>query len=211
MENVRTGKNEMVKAFLKALESSEFNLENITDGSKLEILLDPFDIPRAEEEAYKRFKKYIEKRVVAKGEEFSFEKRKNVREALRIRVYLDMFLISALGYLGVTGGDVADYTRLAYKLTKRLKSKRVVNWPEVLEKSSDLWDGGRIPDPRVGKSIALLTAKVFYQLLHGKYRLGTPTPQDLYPEESDRFKRPLRVKKRSSDKESEAQPSEVMM
>ena len=211
MEDVRAAKNEVVKQFLKELESLDFTLENITDGSRLEVLLDPLDIPKAEETAYDRFKKYIQKRVVDKGEEFSFEKRKNVREAFRIRVYIDMFVKSALGYLGITGGDVVYYTRLAYLLTKRLKSKKPINWPEILEKSSDLWNGGRVPDPRVGRIIAALTSKTFYQLLYGKFRLGTPTPQELFPEEFGGFKKPLSVKKRSTRKKPEEELGEVMM
>ena len=211
MEEVRAGKREMVKQFLEGLASLDFTLENITDGSKLEILLDRLDIPKAEETAYSRFKKYIQKRVVGKGEEFSFEKRKNVREAFRIRVYIDMFVKSALGYQGITGGDVVYYTRLAYLLTKRLKSKKPINWPEILEKSSDLWNGGRVPDPKVGRAIAMLTAKVFYQLKHGKYRLGTPTPYELFPEESGGFKKPLRAKRHSTRKKSEDQLSEAIV
>ena len=207
-------RNRLIQELLDKLYQAEFSLSSVTNASGLELLLSPFEMAKIEREAYRRFKKYIRNRVVEKGAKFDAMDRFNIWQGIRNKLYLDRFIRSALCYLGIAGSEKINYHRLAYKLFRKLKNKQADEWPQILESSADLWRNARDLDQKPAKIIAILTAKVLYQLLYGRLRLPTPTREELYPEQADDYMEAFKERPIPSLEEPEEQksenPSEVM-
>ncbi|MHC1610885.1 MAG: hypothetical protein ACXQTW_04705 [Candidatus Methanospirareceae archaeon] len=207
-------RNKLIQELLDKLYQAEFSLSSVTNASGLELLLSPFERAKIEREAYRRFKKYIRNRVVEKGANFDAMDRFNIWQGIRNKLYLDRFIRSALCYLGMLGSEKINYHRLAYKLFRKLKNKQADEWPQILESSADLWRNARDLDQKPAKIIAILTAKVLYQLLYGRLRLPTPTREELYPEQADDYMEAFKERPIPSLEEPEEQksenPSEVM-
>ena len=187
VEDQSSARLQVIAEVLQRLYEADFSLSSIGDTSGLQVLLTPLDLSRIEREAYLRFKKYIARRVVGRGERYDTAARLNVWKGMRKRLYVDRFVRAALCHLGITGSQRIDYNRIAYKLMGRLKGKLVDEWPRILEGSRDLWEGVEGLDPRAAKIVATLTAKILYQLEYGNLRLPYPTREELYPERADDY------------------------
>ena len=171
-----------IMSFLESLSQEEFSLESITNGSNLELLLPPFGIARIEREVQNRFRKYIEKRVVYRGEKYSSEARRNIRDGIRVRAYLDTFLRTALSYLGFTAWGKLAYHSFAHAIIRRLKRPHFREWPRILKEVYDVWVKSKGLDPKAARIVALLVAKLFFQLRFGKFRPPDGISEELYPE-----------------------------
>jgi len=171
-------KLDRINELLDRLAKENFTVENIINSSDLKLLLNSLDLMRAERVIHQRYLKYIAKR----GDVVYPPSREALYEAIRGRVYLDVFLKAALDFLGVRGPHRLDYLRIAYKLMKRLKGMRLECWPEILEEAAAWWERPVKLDPKIAKIITILTAKVLYQLHYGKLRLEKIPHEILYPE-----------------------------
>ena len=201
-------KKRMVEELLDELYQAEFRLTTITDFRGLQLLLSPFEMAKIEREAYQRFVKYIQNRVVEKGAKFNAYARFNIWQGIRNKLYLDRYLRSALCYLGMAGSEKINYNRLAYKLFRKLKDKQPDEWPQILKESTILWKGARDLDEKPAKITAILTAKVLYQLLYGRLRLPTPTRDELYPEQADDYMQAFKERPIPSLEEPQEQQAE---
>lgn len=178
MESPEALRKEQVAELLNRLASEDYTLENIADDSGLELLLDPYDLVKAEEELRSRYFKYLKK---YKGTIWPTS-RMGVYEGFRKRVYIDAFLRAALGHLGIAGPQKVDYYRVAFKVMKALRNKSLREWPQILEKATVWWSTPVELDPKIAKVITILTAKVLYQLLYGKFKVGRVPREILYPD-----------------------------
>ena len=183
-----------IESFLESLSQEEFSLESIMDGSNLELLITPFDLKKAEEDSQYRFRKYVEKRVLYRGEKFSGEARKNIRDGIRTRRYIDAFLKAVLGHFGILGWMKLYYHSFAYSIVKRLKRPHFTEWPRILQEVYDIWVRSKGLDPKIAKIVALLTAKVYYQLQYGKFKPPDGVSEELYPELEYKYKEALEKK-----------------
>jgi len=187
MEGFASVRDRLINELLDHLYQEDFSLKSITDFSRMELLVSPLELLQAEDDAYRRYRKYIQKRVVEKGIKLDAMARRSIYEGIRDRCYIDLFVRSALCFLGIAGSERVNYNRVAYKIVKMLKRQKVEDWPRSLERAKIFWEDPVKLDPRPAKIVTVLTAKVYYQLKFGKLRLSTITRDELYPEQSDDY------------------------
>ena len=166
---------ELVNALLEELAREEINVDAMIEDPGLKLLLNRRELNRIEDKAYYQYAKYILKYVGDADRELPFLARARIMETIRLRAYLDTFIKAALGYLGLAGSARLPYHQLSNALLKRLAAKDPVVWPSITTELLEYWTKRRSLDPRVAKIIALITAKVCYQLFFGKLRRPQPS------------------------------------
>ena len=171
-------KVDRISGLLDRLAEEDFTLENIVNDSAIKLLLGPRELWEAERAIESRYLKYVKKR----GDVVYPPSREALYKALRERAYLDAILKVALDFLGICGPHKLDYHCIAYKLAKKLKDMRVERWPQILEEAAAWWERPVKLDPKIAKIITILTAKVLYQLLYGKFKLERVPRKILYPD-----------------------------
>ena len=173
---------DQLKGILEDLSQEEFSTKTIIDGSILEFLLTPSCINRIEEKAQRVFAKYVFKTVKLRGIEHSEKGRRNIRNAIRARTYLDEVLRLALMYLRIEWPKNIDYHQFMHTLFSKLKGKPIAEWPRIMEDTHRSWIESRGLDPKTAKAVALIIAKTYYQLIYGKLKQENMASEDLYPE-----------------------------
>ena len=136
----------VVKAeeLLERIYEEGFNMDAITSGQEIWGLLTPRSIEN------------VEKRI----------------QDFRIRAYLDEILNRTLDHLGLAGPLREAYRQFAHEIVKSLRRNSVADWPKLIEAIYVFWTKAYDLDPKMAKITALVAAKAYYQLAHGK--LETP-------------------------------------
>jgi len=149
---------ERLNEIINDLSTKEITIEEILKADDVLYLLKPYTLRIISQDANWRYRKWVAKR----GKNLPDGAKSRTQKGFFVRRVIEEVVKQIIGYYGITGGIQIYYLCLAGQITKRIKTKPLTRWVNIIKERIKYWVEFRGCEPKVAHAVALATAKAFY-------------------------------------------------